>query len=186
MSPLPFTAATVFRPAEGVAARAVGAIPCRTGTRVVLQDTTEAHWVVELDAAGRLTEVLAGPVTAEQALHAAELVVSGVPDHHSVAGLAATVFRPAEGVAARAVGAIPCRTGTRVVLQDTTEAHWVVELDAAGRLTEVLAGPVTAEQALHAAELVVSGVPDHHSVAGLVNILAIGLVMRALADGRAA
>ncbi len=99
-----------------------------------------------------------------------------------------TVFQPAAGVAARAVGAIPCRAGIRVVLLDTADAHWVVELDTAGRLTEVLAGPVTAEQALHAAELVVAGVPDHHSVSSLVNLLAIGLVVRALADadGRAA
>lgn len=96
-----------------------------------------------------------------------------------------TVFVLAEGVAARAVGFIPCRAGTRVVLQDTAEAFWVVEMDAS-RFTKVLAGPVTAEQALHAAELVVSGDPDHHSVSGLVNMLAIGLVVRALADGRAA
>lgn len=97
-----------------------------------------------------------------------------------------TVFRPAQGVAARAVGVLAAKGGNRVVLLDTTDAYWVAHVDGAGRMTEVLTGPVTADQALHAAELVVAGVPDHHAVGVLVNMLAVGLVAKALGEGRAA
>lgn len=100
-----------------------------------------------------------------------------------------TIFRWSEGreeIAAQAIGAIDIGGRSRVVLMDTTERHWVAEVTGDGRLTEIVAGPVTGEQALHAAELVVSGIKDHGSATRLVNILALGLVARACAEGRPA
>lgn len=99
---------------------------------------------------------------------------------------AATVFRwqmGREEIAAQAIGAIEIGGHTRVVLMDAGERHWVVEL-AGDKLTEIVAGPVTGAQALHAAELVVAGIKDHGSVSALVTTLAVGLVARNLAQAR--
>lgn len=91
----------------------------------------------------------------------------------------ATVFRwnvGKEEVAAHAIGAFPAGSSYRLVLMDTSDRHWVIEVDKDGRLVEVVAGPVTGEQALAAAELVVSGQDLHGSVSNLINMLAIGMV----------
>jgi hypothetical protein len=100
-----------------------------------------------------------------------------------------TIFRwqiGREEVAAQAIGAIAVAGRSRVVLLDTAERHWLAAVTDEGRLTEIIAGPVTGAQALHAAELVVAGIKDHGSATGLVNLLALGLVARVCAEGRPA
>lgn len=100
-----------------------------------------------------------------------------------------TVFRFRQGredIAAQAVGVLDLGARSRVVLLDTAERHWVVEVDPKGALTTVVAGPVTGAEALHAAECIIAGVPDHGSVSHLVKVLAIGLVTQALQAQRRA
>jgi len=100
-----------------------------------------------------------------------------------------TVFRwqmGREEIAAQAIGVIDVGGRARVVLMDTAERHWVVVVTPDGRMTEIVAGPVTGTQALHAAELVVAGIKDHGSVSALVTTLALGLVARACTEGRPA
>lgn len=95
-----------------------------------------------------------------------------------------TVFRwqiGREEITAQAIGAIDLGGRARVVLMDTAERHWVAEVTDDGRLTEIVAGPVTGSDALHAAECVVAGVRDHGSATRLVNILALGLVAQTIA-----
>ncbi|BAE49255.1 hypothetical protein [Paramagnetospirillum magneticum] len=106
---------------------------------------------------------------------------------------AETVFRFRDGrdeIAATAVGALGLPGRSRVVLIDTAERHWVVEVSADGRMTQVVAGPITGGEALHAAEKVIAGIPDHGSATALVQMLAVGLVASTLAltqaEGRAA
>lgn len=56
----------VFRFHQGrdeVAALAVGALDLGSHACVVLFDTADQHWVVEVDAQGQLAEVIGGPVT---------------------------------------------------------------------------------------------------------------------------
>lgn len=108
MSALPFTADTVFRwqiGREEIAAQAIGAIEFGGAARVVLLDTAERHWVGVVSTDGTLTEIVAGPVTGDQALHAAELVVAGIKDHGSVTALVTTL---AIGLLART-----CTTGNQ-------------------------------------------------------------------------
>ena len=90
-----------------------------------------------------------------------------------------TVFiirKPNEEIVAWAIGSFNHRDGVRVVLMDTAERHWVVEVDEKGDISAIIGGPVTGGQALHAAEKVVAGISDHGSVSELVNTLALGLV----------
>lgn len=94
MTMLPFTSATVFRwqiGHEDVAGQAIGAITHGGRTRVVLMDTCDRHWLAEVGGDGRLTKIVAGPVTGDQALHAAELIVAGIKDHGSVSALITTL-----------------------------------------------------------------------------------------------
>ena len=87
-----------------------------------------------------------------------------------------------EGIVARPVGALPLGDRTRVVLLDTAERYFVVEVDAT-RFISVVAGPVTGADALHAAECVVSGITSHRPVSALVQLLAVGLIASTLAQG---
>ncbi|MCA1909229.1 MAG: hypothetical protein LDL39_12800 [Magnetospirillum sp.] len=80
-------------------------------------------------------------------------------------------------IAARAVGAFTGPAGWRAVLMDTADSYWLASVSGDGRLMEIAAGPVTAEQAVHAAECICAGIHDHGSVSALVNILALGLVV---------
>ncbi len=90
-----------------------------------------------------------------------------------------TVFvftRGAETISARAVGAVPLGDRSRVVLIDAAERYFVVEVSS-DRFITVVAGPVTGAEALHAAECVISGITSHRSVSGLVQLLAVGLLI---------
>jgi len=92
---------------------------------------------------------------------------------------AATVFRWQIGrqeIAATAIGAFQAAGRTRAVLIDTADRHWLAQVSSDGRLVEIVAGPVTGEQAVHAAECICAGIGDHGSVSALVNILALALV----------
>lgn len=86
-------------------------------------------------------------------------------------------------IVAQTVGMIALNKGARVVLIDTTDRHFLAEVDTAGALVRVVAGPVTGAQALEAAERVLAGV-DHGSVADALSTLAIGLVVNTLGLGR--
>ena len=85
-----------------------------------------------------------------------------------------------EEVAAQAIGAIAACDRSRVVLLDTAERHWLAEVS--GGHMEIVAGPVTGDEALRAAMMVVAGIADHGSVTAQVTTLAIGLVARACGD----
>lgn len=94
---------------------------------------------------------------------------------------AATDFRWEVGgaqIAARAIGAFSGPAGLRAVLMDSADHYWLANVSKDGRLMEIAAGPVTAEQAVHAAECICSGIHDHGSTTALVNILALGLVVQ--------
>jgi hypothetical protein len=94
MGPLPFDAATPFRwrlDGAEVAACAIGGFQTRLGARAVLKDTADRHWLAEIDADGRLREIMAGPLTAAQAVQTAESICAGIHDHGSVAGLVNTL-----------------------------------------------------------------------------------------------
>ena len=98
-----------------------------------------------------------------------------------------TIFRWSMGreeIVAHAVGAIALGGRSRAVLMDSCERHWLAQITEDGKIIEIMAGPVTGEEALHAAELVVSGIRDHGSATRLVNILALGLVARICNEGR--
>lgn len=100
-----------------------------------------------------------------------------------------TVFvfgRGGESITARPVGALPQGGRTRVVVLDAFERYFVVEVDPEHYLT-VVAGPVTGAEALYAAECVISGVTSHRPVSALVQLLAVGLIAKTLAqaEGRA-
>ena len=97
-----------------------------------------------------------------------------------------TVFRfrlGDEEITALPVGALPLAGRTRVVLLDTAERYFVVEIDAGGAFTDVVAGPVTGADALHAAECVISGVTNHRPISALVQLLAVGLIANTLVQG---
>ena len=97
-----------------------------------------------------------------------------------------TVFvfeQGSEMITAQPVGALPLGGRTRVVLLDTAERYFVVEVSADRVITDVVAGPVTGADALHAAECVVSGITSHRPVSALVQILAVGLIASTLAQG---
>lgn len=87
-------------------------------------------------------------------------------------------------IVAQPVGMIALNKGARVVLIDTEDRHFLGELDQAGSLVRIVAGPVTGAQALEAAEKVLAGV-DHGSVAEALSTLAIGLVVNTLGLGHA-
>jgi hypothetical protein len=81
-------------------------------------------------------------------------------------------------IAARAVGAFTGPTGLRAVLMDSADCYWLASVSLEGRLMEIVTGPITAGQAVHAAECICAGIHDHGSTTALVNILALGLVVR--------
>lgn len=83
-------------------------------------------------------------------------------------------------IVAQPVGMIALNKGARVVLIDTAERHFLGEVDQAGALVRLVAGPVTGAQALETAERVIAGV-DHGSVAEALSTLALGLVVNTIA-----
>lgn len=79
-------------------------------------------------------------------------------------------------VAARPIAYLPTKAGGwRVLARDTAERLHVLDVDAAGAAT-VVAGPVTLQEAVAAAERVVMGLADHGSVTRMVKTLAIAVV----------
>lgn len=64
---------------------------------------------------------------------------------------------------------------TRVVLIDAAERLFVADFGGNGAAGLVVAGPVTAAEALAKAEAVIAGGLDHGSVTTLVTTLAVGL-----------
>ena len=93
----------------------------------------------------------------------------------------------AESVTAHAVGALSLAGRTRVVLLDTAERYFIAEM-VSDHSMQVVGGPFTGADALHAAECVIGGVANHRPISALVQLLAVGLVASTIAqaEGRAA
>jgi len=91
-----------------------------------------------------------------------------------------TIFRWTDS--AGEIAAMPvARIGQRAVLLDTEDRYFVADVKADGRMFELVCGPVTVEESLHAAECVIGGLTSHLPVSTLVNKLAIGLVAQTIA-----
>lgn len=89
--------------------------------------------------------------------------------------------RGADDVATVVVGWLDLGRKARVVAQDGAGAHWLLEVAADGRLTEVVAGPVTAQDALAAAEAVLAG-KDHGAVALITTTLALAVAAQVIRE----
>jgi len=85
-------------------------------------------------------------------------------------------------IAAKPAGYFRLEGRYRALLIDTAEQYWTADIDAAGKLMRIVAGPVTAEQALFVAELAITGSPGHGSVSGAISTLAIGLMAKGFAQ----
>lgn len=83
--------------------------------------------------------------------------------------------RGRRNIVARAIATRTLPGREVVILRDTSDALWVAEWTDKGG--QIKTGPVTLKDAVRAAEGVVYGVPDHGSIAALVNDLALGLLM---------
>jgi len=97
-----------------------------------------------------------------------------------------TVFRfDAEGVevAATPIATIAPKKGWRVVLLDTADCFHLVEMNPAGQISRLVAGPVTGMECYLAAEGALAGV-SHGSVTAQVNALAIGVIAGMASEGR--